>query len=91
VEADKGAECPLSRNNTHSTTRLYSTPTYSKGMQIGTSVFLEVLMSKMGICPKHAMPLGNVQIIKRDLKATMQVNTLQHGTMHALRQHTKVD
>jgi hypothetical protein len=91
AEADKGAECPLSCNNPCSATLLWCTPTSSRDMQIRMCVFHAVSMSKMvGIRPKHALPPGKVQITRRGLIGTMQANTLQQGTMGALRRCTKV-
>jgi hypothetical protein len=83
-------DCPFSCNILLSTMWLHSIPTYLKSMQIGKCVFHAVLMLKMVIHPKHALPLGDRQITRRGLIGAMQVNTSQQGTVRALRPCTKV-
>jgi hypothetical protein len=66
------------------------TPTSPNIMQIRMCVFLAVLMSKMDIHPKHALPPGDVLITRRDLIGIIQGSTLQRGTTRAPKQCTRV-
>ncbi len=61
----------------------------SNVMQIGMYVSLVVLMLKMDICPKHALPPGDGLITRRDLIGIMWDSSLRRGVMCAPKQCTR--
>ncbi len=88
--ADMVAAWHQSRNKTCSAIQHQCTPTSPNIMQIGMCVFLVVLMLKMDICPKHALPPGDVLITRRDTIGIIRSSTLRRGTTRAPKQCTRV-